>query len=329
MKHSATLIDNMFISQKLQDNYKSGILTNDISDHLPCYLVLLEATNHKPSLQKISYRTFSDRVKMQICNSIKAVDWQTELKLDDVNAAFKTFHSKLINTIEKFAPIKTKYIKPNKQPKAKWLTTGIINSENKNKELYKKSVLANATSENKNKYALHNKLLMKIKRQAKLNNYSNKCEELINNGSKLWKLINKVTNKTPNKQSIINKINIDGIKIVKPREISNALAKYFATIGNKLSNNLPPSGHSIKHYINKIPTCPATMYANPTDPAEVNDLILNLANKYGSGHDDISNHMLKWLRPLITEPLSVLFNLSIQQGVFPRSYEDCRSCTIT
>ena len=43
---SATLIDNLFISQHLQTNYKSGILLDDTSDHMPCYLILPDATNH-------------------------------------------------------------------------------------------------------------------------------------------------------------------------------------------------------------------------------------------------------------------------------------------
>ena len=39
-KNSATLIDNIFISEDLLDNYKSGILVNDMSDHLPCLLTI-------------------------------------------------------------------------------------------------------------------------------------------------------------------------------------------------------------------------------------------------------------------------------------------------
>ena len=268
-------------------------------------------------LQKISFHSFTEKIKIKICESIRAVNWQSELDVDDVNEAFSRFHSKLIDSIEKFAPTKTKTINPTKQPRAKWLTAGIVNSINKNKELYKKSIQINATLESKSKYARHNKLLAKIKRYAKLSYYSNKCEEIRNNGSKLWKLINKITNKTQNKQSIINKIKVDGILIEKPKEISNALANYFASIGGNLSNNLPPSKHSLRHYLNKIPTCPATMFATPTNPIEINNLIISLVNKHSSGHDNISNHMLKWLHPVITEPLSTIFNLSIKHGIFP------------
>ena len=59
------------------------------------------------------------------------------------------------------------------------------------------------------------------------------------------------------------------------------------------------------------------MFATPTDSNEINSLINKLVNKHSSGYDSISNHMLKWLHPVITEPLSIIFNLSIQHGIFP------------
>ena len=146
---SATLIDNLFISHKLQDNYKSGILINDTSDHMPCYVILPDTTDHKLSLKTITYRNFNENVKTKICEHINAVDWPTELDVTDVNEAFSKFHCMLTTAIEKFAPTKTKHIRPNKQPSAKWLTSGIINSINLNKELYKKSIQKNVTTESK------------------------------------------------------------------------------------------------------------------------------------------------------------------------------------
>ena len=40
MQSSATLIDNIFISEQLQCNFDSAILTDNISDHLPCITLL-------------------------------------------------------------------------------------------------------------------------------------------------------------------------------------------------------------------------------------------------------------------------------------------------
>ena len=45
---SATLIDNIMISERPQINYKSGIIINENSDHLPCYLTLPDETDHDP-----------------------------------------------------------------------------------------------------------------------------------------------------------------------------------------------------------------------------------------------------------------------------------------
>ena len=40
-KTSATLIDNVMISDKLQSNYTSNILVSNLSDHLPCYVEII------------------------------------------------------------------------------------------------------------------------------------------------------------------------------------------------------------------------------------------------------------------------------------------------
>ena len=42
-KTMATLIDNIFVSKQLFKNYTSGVLINDLSDHLPCILENREA----------------------------------------------------------------------------------------------------------------------------------------------------------------------------------------------------------------------------------------------------------------------------------------------
>ena len=48
---SATLIDNIYISQNLQKNFESNILVEDISDHLPCLLIAkkVQAASKEPT----------------------------------------------------------------------------------------------------------------------------------------------------------------------------------------------------------------------------------------------------------------------------------------
>ena len=107
--------------------------------------------------------------------------------------------------------------------------------------------------------------------------------------------------------------------IEKPKEIANALVSYFASIGSKLSDKLPNPKNNIKSYLNKIPSCPSSMYMTPTDANEIDNIISKMLNKKSSGYDNISNQMLKWLRPVIVIPLSIIFNQSMEQVTFPNS----------
>ena len=316
-KSSATLIDNLFISQHLQTNYKSGILLDDTSDHMPCYLILPDATEQTKTLKTIQHRNLSEKNMRKICELIESIDWKAKLQSLDTNNAFNEFHNHLTMTIDRISPLVIKKINPKKQPRAKWLTTGIINSINKNLLLYKESIKTNASPDQKLKYSNHNKLLKKVQRLAKMKYYSNKCDEIKTNGSKLWRLINKITNKSNNKQTVINKITVDGIVHERPKTIANELATYFAGIGEKLSDTLPKPDRNITTYLNKIPMCPNTMYVTPTTPIEIDKIIRKLANKNSSGYDRISNQMLKWLRPVITLPLCIIYNKSLQEGYFP------------
>ena len=53
-KTSATLIDNILISKKLQPQFDSMIIIDDLSDHLPCLVILrnFQQTNTENSIMK-------------------------------------------------------------------------------------------------------------------------------------------------------------------------------------------------------------------------------------------------------------------------------------
>ena len=130
-------------------------------------------------------------------------------------------------------------------------------------------------------------------------------------------MINRITNKTTNKSTLIEYLKIDNIEIHKAKEISTEFAKYFSTIGKKYANKIDPSVNSIHTYINNIPNNPATIYLNPTNRSELATLINNLPNKTSKGYDEISNVMLKTLHLSITGPLTLIFNKSLTEGFFP------------
>ena len=52
---------------------------------------------------------------------------------------------------------------------------------------------------------------------------------------------------------------------------------------------------------------------------EIENLIRSLPNKTSSGHDEITNILLKKLASNISIPLSVVFNKSLKEGSFPNT----------
>ena len=62
-----------------------------------------------------------------------------------------------------------------------------------------------------------------------------------------------------------------------------------------------------------------TLYLSPCTDTEIYYLIKDLPQKTSSGHDNISNVLLKKLSPSIIHPLCILFNKSMEEGKFPET----------
>ena len=101
--------------------------------------------------------------------------------------------------------------------------------------------------------------------------------------------------------------------------MSNILAKHFSTVGKRYAERIDKPQTLLKDYIEKIPKNDKSMYLIPVDETEIDRLIRDLPNKKSYGYDKINNCLLKELRPVITHPLTIVFNKSLAEGVFPNS----------
>ena len=88
-------------------------------------------------------------------------------------------------------------------------------------------------------------------------------------------------------------------------------------VGEIYANRLPVPTTPIKTYIDKIKRSEHSLFLTPTDTSEINELIKELPIKTSSGHDSISNTLLKSLSPTILKPLEIIFNRSLIEGHFP------------
>ena len=122
---STILIDNILVSRKLYSEHMCHLITEDISDHLPCMVSLPVLTGHEKDPFLITKRKLNEKIVSKIVEDLRHQQWC--LHQNDVNSAFNELHDKILNIVNKNAPEKTvrKKIKKHAEP---WITKVIQNS---------------------------------------------------------------------------------------------------------------------------------------------------------------------------------------------------------
>ena len=167
------------------------------------------------------------------------------------------------------------------------------------------------------KYRTYRNKLKEITRKAKEKYYRDKCQEYRQNTSKLWKMVNRITQKERDKTNTIEYLKINNIDYYDSKLIAEEFAKHFSGVGETYATRIPKPKNTINHYLRLIKENDTTMYMTPTSKEEIGKYIDKLENKTSRGNDDISNKLLKQLRSSLIKPLEILFNLSMSEGVFP------------
>ena len=221
----------------------------------------------------------------------------------------------LTEEIDHFLPVKTKLIKYEHLRRDPWITSALMKSMNRSKKLYIKKL--HGCELDKTTYKNYNDVLKKVKRHAKKQFYVDKCTEYRSNTRQLWVTINRLVKTQHDKSNVISQLQIDGKECTNPQTISNKFCSYFSNVGKTFADRIPSPQHSIAEYLNKIRRNEQSLFLSPTTETEVQKLINKLPNKKSSGHDDIDNVLLKEISPVITAPLTQLFNESLSKGKFP------------
>ena len=310
---SVTLIDNIFVSNKLQHCINAGVIVTDLSDHFPCILTVTHFNQSNTNQTKIIKRKLNKKNLDKIKNDIGNIDWEIELNNLDTNKSFENLHNKLKEIIDLHAPERLIYLKEKRINKP-WISKNLANCKRKSKILFKNSLMNPGT---KSHYTDYSKILKRTTRIAKLNYYKSLCKDFKSNTKKLWAMVNNQIKKTDNKTSIITKLVSNNKEYTNSKNIGDVLAKHFATVGKTYASKIKPSKKSLKHYCNKIPLNNKSLYFNPTSELEINKIINKLENKNSYGYDQISNKLIKELCLVISHPLTIVFNKSLEEGKFP------------
>ena len=315
-KSSATLIDNILVSQKFCGRFESNILIDDIIDHLPTVLVLKDVYTNKKDKVQIKSRDMRPSAIDAVIRELYGVDWTEYTNSPNYDDNVSRIHQVVVETMDEFIPETTRSISYKKLRREPWITAGIVTSTKKAKLLYKQTLKKNCNDHCLDKYKRYNQLLTKVRRNAQQSHYLKMCENFRNNTSKLWRTINEISGTLRDKSNIIDHITINAIDY-QPKQIANEFGKYFGNIGKKFANNIPKSLKNVSTYLEKIRHNSCSLFMNPCTTHEIKRLINSIPNKTSSGHDDISNKLLKEICESIFPALDYIVNESLKLGEFP------------
>ena len=165
-------------------------------------------------------------------------------------------------------------------------------------------------------------MLKRLIKRARIEYYNGKCVEVKGNMKILWFIINHAIRKHSDKSTIIDQLKVENIMLYGPKLIANEMAKYFSRIGKTYADKTPTPQHSLEHYLSKISNNKSSIFLAPTTKAEICNLINKLPNKRSHGPDGLSNCILKQLKDELVHPLEILFNNSLDEGVFPQQMKE-------
>ena len=106
------------------------------------------------------------------------------------------------------------------------------------------------------------------------------------------------------------------VYISKPKQIANAFNDFFISIGDGGLLNAKTK-KNFNQYMPRKTNC--TLRFEPITVDTISRIINYLKPKTSTGVDSVSNKLLKFVKNVISEPLSIIINQMLKSGIFPDS----------
>lgn len=311
---SKTLIDHVFTSDSCQNITNSGIIIEGVSDHFHPYITI--DINSKTPRQKHSireYRNFSEFNKDKFKEDLQKLTWDNVLQIEDPNLAATNFFDSFKKLFNDNFPILKERVNKRYKPINQFMSKGLLKSRRTKLKLSNKMRL-DTTQENIHKYNIYRNIYNSLIKKAKKLQYNNEILAANGNSKKIWNIINKNLN-IQKKSHSIGPILVNDNLISDEKEMANCFNTHFSNIGKDVVKDIP---ESIKHFSDYLPPSPPnSFFIGPVTRIDMMYTILSIKRKKSQDINEISTDLLQHVVLPISAPLTHIFNLSIQKGIFP------------
>ena len=313
----SSLIDNIYVNLNRANDLISGVLSSDISDHLPIFTFVGKRSVKNTKHKYVTYRKMDDSALRNITNELNSLNWTSMLNELDTDRANDVFIQKLSEALDVFAPEKSIKITPKNIIRQPWMTPALLKSSNTKDKLYHKCVGKPKDCMAYSHFIKYRNMFNKLKKISKQKYYGDKLFEYKTDLKKTWQIFTTIIRRKVDKTSISDMFSVNNENIRDPKIIADKFCEYFCDIGPKFAAKIQKPKKPYHHHMIKLTQSYQSFFMMPTDPIEISNILQSMKPKNSSGHDKINTKLLKALKPAVSSPLSIIINQSLQSGHVP------------
>jgi len=252
---------------------------------------------------------------------LSGTDWDDVLNNLNVEEAYDAFWAHYTVNFELCFPLRKIRFNRNIHSKNPFMSQGLMKSRDTKNRMHL-NTLINTSEHTVTLYKNYCKLYYKTVRAAKKQHYTHKLQTNTSNVKKTWDTLNEILGRNK-KGETIDKLNVNGHPETNPSKIADCFNLFFTNIGLEISNSIPETQKKPEDYINYGREIPCMQLRNTT-PEHIKKIISKFENKKSCDVNGVSTKMIKFIGNIIAIPLSHIFNLSMQSGIFPSQLKKCR-----
>ena len=228
---SATLIDNIFTNHLPQNEHVlTGILYNDVSDHLPVFYIDFcnVAQKMKTTFKK---RIYSTENISKFKSALQETDWDEVMSMNDAQQAYSHFHNVYTELYDTNFPLKE--FKIGYKTRKPWLSEGLKKQINIKNRLYRGGTKSN-DPEHELLYKRFRNKVNSLIFKAEKDHYEQLLKNHQNDLKKSWKILKEVINKKKPSSST-SKFMINNQLSADKNKIANGFNNFFINVGPTLA----------------------------------------------------------------------------------------------
>ena len=318
-----TLIDNIF-TNNIGKKHLNCIMSTIISDHQMTCCILPQINHQRNKNIYIEVENINENTLESFKNELNKLDVNNKID-HDINANpsdnYNILSDILCNIKQKCIPKKIRKFNKRKDKKEKWMTNELLTEINTKNDMYVDWKSNSTTDEIYNMKKTNFKTFERIVKNnietTKRKYYFEIFKKYKNDMKNTWKTINETLSRHKREQKVPTSIICENKIINDPMSIANAFNDYFANIGANLVStiNANDNNENYKQYLT-IPSNKVCIF-NAITEYQVIEIIDKMENKSSSGHDSISNKIIKFCKDQISKTLTIIINQMLHSGIFP------------